>query len=1207
MPLPPIKSFNYDTRYPESVMAYSDTKMDNLILVDGDGIEVKYCVNFSGFGQSREFLSFDVTCVDSNGIQRGQNNVVSVNTNLHYVDELELAQRFLLDVLKDAAAGGVSKQEMKKLLKELGFNVDIINGVNIDGLIEKLKGFTKINITEHSKPAYHERSVDGLYKLALFTARLLFLETGSLSKFSSYKVFEKGIWRACNAFHAAGGRWNGMESLITIIANGFALQFQTPATTQDPASPCQSPYGQSMRCIQGQDWFNAMYGLMLAKLSGFEISIELLYDWCSETEIATLLRHEATDDGNGDSEVQMGGTKLAAGSKPSGHFVSSDAAKVTLNISYKYPGMKETRIMPATGAVYHSVPKKCTNKPWSETSRQRLGKGFTPFLLGNTQNGYVFNASISEINRKCTLNPTECIKDLQHIFGKEDGDCSQIHAILYYVIQLAVHWSRNSKTQFDDCFNNLMKEVMVVTCDRVVYYTCMCLKIPCTYTGSGDGKVHVYEPYKGELSKADQEKRDIELARIKLTSEFENSMKFLNSQNNLLSKVMFCGISSVRYDRDGRSVVVPFPNNCYTQIKDIVGVKKDRLIFVTYCVKKIKEAATLQISLEELLVSFVMAIIITNLAVNTTNIKEVLNIVDTYFSGIDFKKMFLAMEATPFWSSWIDTLDSPVSQKYYLRSPPDMTYFDDIAKKITPFIESLSTYPDDAMNYFKFLTTLNDFILKDVNNKCVSTTQEKSIYADGNLTLYILNNVFIPQSFITQWATEAQSVQGRPTRSNGNGANGANGGQGGGRRRKKIIQTGGTVNIIKEALEVNLNDRTAKHSFVKKHKDKDKRIVERVIQTQINPRVLRYYLTSLSKYRENRIRELNTEIARIRPAEDSMSPETNALHKKIPVITLSEEQQKQLTVLEFEKEDHEARLSKENFMNQMLENDTTTTTTEQDKEYYWKTRNKCFDIIKSGEELKLTIIEKTVLEMSDIEMLVCMYASIKTAKPPLLNSTIDYVKFVYKEFYKLQPPPPLMFLPIPLSVRLNYLYTYYRQQYQSPNNEYATEIRKYLLYGEVKGLPNILDITRIKILFVLHIFLNELIMDMIPDSYGRNLDLSNDQQLLYLLQQTYTISSSVIPSTHTQEQIDEAAAAASSKSVSQSRPQPTQVSDNDLNTDGGSSTRTRRKLARNHRRTQYTNKHKRSSKTTKHSTIKHRKSYRKHNRTIKRRKSRRHH
>ena len=55
---------------------------------------------------------------------------------------------------------------------------------------------------------------------------------------------------------------------------------------------------------------------------------------------------------------------------------------------------------------------------------------------------------------------------------------------------------------------------------------------------------------------------------------------------------------------------------------------------------------------------------------------------------------------------------------------------------------------------------------------------------------------------------------------------------------------------------------------------------------------------------------------------------------------------------------------------------------------------------------------------------------------------------------------------------------------------------------------------------------------------------------------------------------------------------------------GGFSTHTRSRI-RNHRRTQYTNKHKRSSKSAK-TTIKHRKSYRKHNRTIKRRKSRRH-
>jgi hypothetical protein len=57
---------------------------------------------------------------------------------------------------------------------------------------------------------------------------------------------------------------------------------------------------------------------------------------------------------------------------------------------------------------------------------------------------------------------------------------------------------------------------------------------------------------------------------------------------------------------------------------------------------------------------------------------------------------------------------------------------------------------------------------------------------------------------------------------------------------------------------------------------------------------------------------------------------------------------------------------------------------------------------------------------------------------------------------------------------------------------------------------------------------------------------------------------------------------------------------------GGSTHTSRSRRRRNHRRTQYTNKHKRSSKTTNRATIKRSKSYRKHNRTIKRRKSRRH-
>ena len=73
-------------------------------------------------------------------------------------------------------------------------------------------------------------------------------------------------------------------------------------------------------------------------------------------------------------------------------------------------------------------------------------------------------------------------------------------------------------------------------------------------------------------------------------------------------------------------------------------------------------------------------------------------------------------------------------------------------------------------------------------------------------------------------------------------------------------------------------------------------------------------------------------------------------------------------------------------------------------------------------------------------------------------------------------------------------------------------------------------------------------------------------------------------------------------------PTPVKLDNKFVSGPGGSSTRTRhRRLRRNHRRTQYTNKHKRSSKSTKHATIKRRKSYRKHKHTVKRRKSRRHH
>ena len=982
-------------------MVDDHTTMDNLILVDGDGNNVKYCVNFLGFGQSRQVLNFDVTCFDSNRIQRGPENNVSVATNLHHVTEDVLAQRFLLDVLKDAAAGGVTKQDMKKLLTVLGFNVNIINGVNIDALIDKLKDVTKRDITEHSKPAYHERSVDGLYKLALFTARLLFLETGSLSKFSSYKVFEKGIWRACNAFVQAGGKWNGANTLLQIIANGFALQFQTPATTQDPASPCQSPYGQSMRCIQGIDWFNAMYGLMNAKLPGFEISIELLYDWCSGTEIDELLEHENTDDGNDNIEVQMGGTILAPSSRPSGHFVSCDAAHVTFTIEYTQrmkPPPKKT-ITSATGAVYSTVPRNCTNKPWSETSRQRLGKDFTPFLVGNTQNGNVFNESISKINANSgRLHPTEeCIKNLQHIFGKEDGDCSQVHAILYYVIQLAVHWSRNSGKSFEDCFKNLMKEVMVVTCDRVVNYTCMCLKIPCTYTGSGDGKVYVYAPYNTEVSPEEQLQHELDLLKKNTTMDVENLMKFLRSQDKYLSTVSASNNTSIRYDQQlvPGTGHIPFPNNCNKQLKEVVSVKRDRLYIVSHFVSIIKEMIEQKINKDDMNFSeadiytvrnmFALAYSITDLRVNETNVTS---IYDLFSDGNSGRPTYNVVFTESLNSSYIETLSSKVikTDSADMLLSPDYGEVANIVKEmVTDLVNALKSTNDKGvlfslcLNFFKKLINL---IFENKYNKCVITTQEPSRFTGtGQLTVYVLNSMTIAPSVFKKWTDEGQTN--RPLRRLAAKIKASQGG-GGRKMRKKIIQTGGGISenqlkeiIIEAAQETNLNVDDEKDEMLQDlekikgitepQKKQGKSLLENLVISQTNPAILQYNLSMLSTFRSDRILEIQKILESMKSSSLSLSPLRGSQAQR----GIASDNSNKKELLEIELKNHMNRLSKEHFITSRLEDEDTS---EIYKEEYWKNRNILIPLVTNPTSLK--IIENTVMASSDIEMLVCLYLAI---------------------------------------------------------------------------------------------------------------------------------------------------------------------------------------------------------------------------------------
>lgn len=1264
----PFKSFNYNPIYPIPTDYNHSIMMDNLRFVC-KGQPVKYSVEFTGErttdGVSSVFLHFNVTCIDHNGravnFQDRAQLEVKVPTNFEYVNMEERAIRLILDILKDAAAGGVNKTDMKQILVSLGFNIGIIDGRTIDGLIDKLKGFVIRNITLHPKPAYHERSVDGLYKMALFMARLLFLETGSLSKFSSFTVFEKGLWRACNAFVRNGGAWDGVNSLLRIIASGFALHFQTHATIMDPASPCQSSLVSSMRRVLTPEWFNSMYGLSVANPN---LTIALLQDWCSETDIADLQTFENQDG--------------------PGHFVPTDATHVSLHIKCDTPS-KTPIEQTFTGFVYSTVPNVCSEK-WTHTPRQRF-KDFESILLGNTENGRTFSK-----------NPLDEKLALGCMIGKEDGDCDQMYAILYYAIQLATHryYNNTEGLSWDACFKEVMKEIMVVTCDRVVYYTCMCLKIPCTYTGSGDGNVYVYEPYKTDLSPAEVEAIKLELTKKKVEVECENSMKFLSSQNKMLSAVMFCGVSSVRYKNPvtPRVPYEPFPNNCYTKIKELVSIKKDTLVVVSECVVLIKQAIHTQQDMLTILARFVLAIVITNLAVFAHNMFDTI-------IGI-FKSAFSNFGAfTNILESQLQTQDVndiiikiPIILKQF-QPPSDAApleaYYQNIATDITSKV-SLMSRLHDANLYFDFLATLNNYILNDVNNKCVSTAQEPSKYAGtGNLTLYILNNVIIPYVAFDAWKTN--EPQARETRSAAAGV----GTKKGGRMRKKIIQTGGdqTDDIIKEALEVNLNDDVKRSYFSDEHKSTDVDL-DSIIQTQINPAVLRQYLTRLSVYRKKRIEELNQIISNMRSSTPSVSPLRDAQHTRRPAVASAAESAEasatvsatsserasepdKLIKLLLERNEQEARLSKENFMNQMLQNDTS----EQDKEYYWKTRNELLDQIRNGIS-SLTIVEKTVLEMSDIEMLVCMYESIRHVCHDHDHDGVEGYLIKYAFTVLIQyPDNPLAWLSIEIPGVINDFYTQIRQAYYpnlnpNPNpNAEAIKITKLLLYGETDNPDvNLPDNTRILILFMLHIFLNEVIMDMIPDSYGLNLTIP--AQILPLLEKTYTLSSSINPSNYTEEQIHEAKLAASSMSVSSGKAVNHVLTGFDFGSDvtqspdtgfgdfgyhspvgsatrnieeypepnsqgsavsvwqpsrqnpslydhfkaavtsatvlfpkrqkgpeggksGGSTARTRRKLHRNHRRTQYTNKHKHSAKSSKRATIKHRKSYRKHNRTIKRR------
>jgi hypothetical protein len=700
--------------------------MDNLKLVNKNHQPVKYCVQYINEAPLGR-LNFKVTCVEHSGNPTGTTTQVQVGTNLQSVSTEKRIQRTILDILKDGAAGGATKERMKELLTQFGFDINSIKGVTIDGLIDELKGILHYDFTTYPKTKFDERSVDGLYKMCLFLARLLFLETGSLSKFSSFKVFEKGIWRACNAFIEVGGAWNGVGSLLSIIASSFALQFQTFATLMDPASPCQSPLTPSMRSDITEEWWRDMYGLTHNKKN---LRIRVLQDWCNSSD-----------------NIQT----------ESAHYVPTDATFVTLQMSCDGVADIHPSLLTTSAFVYSTVPQTCMEK-WSQTPIQYLGD-FSHFLQGNPENGTAFN------------NPhTLDAESLRRMIGKENGDCNQVYEILFNAIQFATHRYLNQSSligkpgylTWDDCFTEIMKEIMMVTCDRVVYYTCMCLRMSCTYTGSGDGNVHVYEPYKSNLPPEEKTRRDIDLSKRKLYTEADNLVKFLSSQNKLLSTAIF-SITSVRYENNNAVGHITFPNNCYSPLKENVKYKKNRLDTVSVCVSNIKEKIEMRHvdinTIANLVAQFALAVIITNVAVISSNVNLAIGVFNAAFkpkvNAYVADAAAAAVTSAFGTQDVIDVLNCTLTLKMIYKPVLNSTYITSTAEKVGELINVLMQNPDNNIFlYLEFLSYLYNCILKDENNKCVSTTQEPNIYA-GYLIIYILKNSCIPSEVFSAFTTDA--------------------------------------------------------------------------------------------------------------------------------------------------------------------------------------------------------------------------------------------------------------------------------------------------------------------------------------------------------------------------------------------------------------------------------------------------------------------
>jgi hypothetical protein len=490
---------------------------------------------------------------------------IAIDTNLHTFTSDDRFQRFILDIQKDGKAGGMNGGEMITIMRDvLGCEINMTT--DIDTLIAKLeKTYPEQStvITRTPKPKWDERDETGLYKMCVTPARLLVLETGALSKFATFKVFEKGQWQACNAFRPDyNGWWDGTQNFFDIIADGYAFQGKTFATIMDPASPIQSPMFPAIHFDMNEECFRVVYGIPTDASGRSPFGIRLTQDIPEQS----LITQEQS--------------KLSMSHQHQGHAVPEGASLVHYSVSLSSEPVK------TTGIVYSSIPMNCEPK-WSETAKQELDT-LSQFLQGNAENGKLYHKYLLQKDKSTKLKVLQCM------IGKENGDCCQVYALISNVIVIAAHMASASgsvKTT-SEYFKEIMKNTNMVTCDRVVYLQCMALNVPCTYHGAGNGEVKVFNPYNATpLSPAEK----IAQLKNKVIMTADDTIRNIERYRQSLAKALASGLSVLRYRYPDTAVppdtaVKHFPRNCFEELKKRIDTKIEELYTTIDNVIKLKDS-----------------------------------------------------------------------------------------------------------------------------------------------------------------------------------------------------------------------------------------------------------------------------------------------------------------------------------------------------------------------------------------------------------------------------------------------------------------------------------------------------------------------------------------------------------------------------------------------------------------------------------------